>query len=449
MRSAYELKEGLRAAGVGAPPFVGETLRPWVDKLEELMGRVMNPLVASVRLSVTAICTRARIAEPSVAVGQPELKSTSLPGAAGLRSLSLGRTASANVAATTSVGPVWIRELAAALETMAKLVGRLECGKDADKWLVSVGTCAVWKAMLALSARNVVEEVAIPAAVVPAAPKGLFKSAKRSPSPPASPPLAPIDSLHPRYPSPLSSSAEIAFVRLLCELELLESRLTTFVNALSSAPHDNVLMSGTCDLVSACGLCKTGRTFDAESSDEEDEVDAGQGLAQCAMREALQALSAMIVVVRASARPEVLRQALLVDAGASDPLVPLTPLALLAGPPLVPIEKERGPTICPTLAHALDTLPTLILLHVLASRLPPSIGFRLPHQVWGLEWREYDKELRGFAAAEEWTAEIGWEMSGEVGRIVEGRGMGERERERVRVLGVAIRTRVRVEVVEV
>lgn len=446
MRSAYELKEGLRTTGVGAPPFVGETLRPWVDKLEELMGRVMNPLVASVRLSVTAICLRAQVAEPAVAVGQPELKSTSLPGAAGLRSLSLGRAASASIASAGSVGPVWIRELAAALEAMAKLVGRLECGKDADKWLVSVGTCVVWKGMLALSARNVVEEAA--PAVVPVALKGLFKSAKRSPSPPASPPLAPVDAHQSRHTSPTSSSSEIAFVRLLCELELLESRLTTFVHALSSPPHDNVLMSGTCDNVAACGLCKTGRTFDAESSDEEDEIEAGQGLAQSAMREALQALSAMIVVVRASAHSQVLRRALLVDAGASDELVPLTPLALLAGTP-VPVVEERGPSTCPTLAHALDTLPTLILLHLLASRLPASIGFRLPHEVWGLEWRDYDKELRGFAAAEEWTAEIGWEMSGEVARCVEGGGLRAPERERLGVLAVAIRTRVRVEVVEV
>lgn len=482
VRCAYELKVGLVTACDGAPPFVAETLGPWVGKLDELISRIMSPVITSIRVAVSGICERAIVAETAptsmVPAGDAPPKTPTTSSSAQFRSLSMGRAAPASAQAS---GPSWIADLTALFEGTSKLFDRMECGQDAEQWFASVGTHAVWKGMLALSARKVVADAG-GATLHPAvtASKGLFKSAKRSPSPPASPPLRPnsADGLH---PLPFGSTKEEApCVRVLCELELFESRLATFSLPLCAASHDHVLLVGACDPAAPCGLCRTGRQFDAESSEDEDD-DAG--LAECAMREAMQALSAMIVVVRATARPKDIEEALLFAAGASastasvvtkpaiaNGLTPLTPAALLLNSrgaalpssplsncsslPLVP-ETSSAPsgTPCPTLLHALDTIPILILLHLLASRLPATLEFQLPHQVWNLEWKAYAKELRGYAAAEEWTPEIGWEMAGEIARCAaekegEKACVGE-ARERLRTLAVAVRTKVRVEVVAV
>lgn len=467
------------------------------------MARVMNPLITSVRISVSLICAKARVAETSAeaavsaAVGVPTVAGTSTAalkqGSSQLRSLSMGRAHTPTPAAPVNAqGPLWLRELSAVLDATVKMVSRLECGADADKWLVSVGTHAVWKGMLSLSARRLIDDDLAGAPLssapsgtatptLPTTKSGLFtKSVKRSPSPGDSPPLHPIghvSSSH--HPGAGPSPSHLAFIRLLCELELLESRLVTYINSLSSAlvvdPH--MLMSGTCADVAKCGLCKTGRTFDAESSDDEDDSEPVGGLEQYAMREAMQALSAMVVVVRASKKAPVLREALLLDgideeghATAEEKgmiekkdqeIVPLTPMALMSGPApsLPPTPPSSTPStialpptavnvnplhVCPTLAHAIDTLPTLILLHLLASRVP---HFQLPHELWGIDWRGYEKEIRTFAAGEEWVAEVGWEMAGEVARCVEAREMkDEKEKMRLEVLAVAIRRKAGVDV---
>ncbi|GAA5937605.1 uncharacterized protein JCM15063_002065 [Sporobolomyces koalae] len=64
-------------------------------------------------------------------------------------------------------------------------------------------------------------------------------------------------------------------------------------------------------------------------------------------------------------------------------------------------------------------LHPLILLHLMLSRLPRSLPFQLPHEIWALrgECDEYENELRGFAAAEEWAGEIAWEIKGEIVRV--------------------------------
>jgi hypothetical protein len=453
VRCAYELKQGLIKASVGAPSFVGETMKGWIDKLDELVGRIMNPLLANTRSEVGLICAKARF------VNSPERSSIdvvkavagiALPGA-GLRSLSLARTASsATIPVVTEPG--WLRELQVVLDGQANLVKRLECGKDGDKWLVTVGVCSVWKTMLAMSARGIGAEDVVKGSVGSplVVSKGLFK--KKDTSPPGSPPHPPADtsSIHPLV--------DIASAKLLAELELFETRLNAYIATLSSAPVHHLLSSGVCPS-QACALCATGRTFDAESSDDDSEdEEGGCGLAQCAMREALQALSAMIVVIKACEHDGDLEAALLYAAGAEVKakseanLVPLAPFDLLDAAPvplIVPDDHTADP--CPTLAHALDTIPVLILLHLLASRLPPTLRFQLPHQVWGLTYAAYEKELRGFAAAEEWTPEVGWEMAGEVGDVLgrKGKSWEGEGRERLSILACAIRTKVGVEVVDV
>jgi hypothetical protein len=429
VRCAYEVKEGLRRAGHGLPGFVEETLRPWRDKLDQIIARVMDPVIAVLRGNVIETCRRGRVLEsnaPTVASIIP-----SLPHAAQIRSLSLGRASPAISIETSTVsngssttmnggGPAWIKDLANVLESTNILFNRLECGLESDKWRASIGTCAVWKGSLALSNRKIISEEPSPPVSTT---RSLFKSAKNGTSPPSaatarslggesSPPASPL-------PLPLATTAttthDAAFVRLLSELELFESRLISFHSTLSTSPSsisDPIILSGKCDAALHCVLCQTGRTFDAESSDEEDSEDGGmrssnEGLAQSAMREAMQVVSALIVVARASAIQGVLHEALLSNAGSRSTSIPTSH----SSPTLVS-------SVCPTLSHALDTLPTLLLLHLLMARLSPWLGFRLPHQIWSLEWNAYERELRGFAAAEEWTEEIGEEVVMEIGSVL-------------------------------
>ncbi|KDE04656.1 hypothetical protein MVLG_04954 [Microbotryum lychnidis-dioicae p1A1 Lamole] len=527
VRCAYEVRRSLLAAGQlpGMPAFVRETLRPWADKLAEVMTRVMNPIILSLRIIVSGICAKARIPSDESSVVNGHLsstmsmlgvehegagtKSTASKGATSqLRSLSMGRATPAPASLTNStkhghghghgvdanglaLGPLWLRELTGVLEATAKLVARLECGGDADKWLVSVGTHAVWKGMLDLAARKIA--VAVPGSVdgsakAPATPgaeakipgaqivpsKSLFKSAskKASVGPGDSPPFGTVSgdgastpsssyaATNPNGTSVVSNltcstpANDIAFIRLLCELELLEARLIAFIKHLSAPSSTPILpphMSGSCSHELACGLCRTGRRFDAESSDDEDEdgpADSTEAaLAHSAMREAMQALSAMVVVVRASNHTDAILNAIRENGVKDDlhkkdessaqlscqdqnaePMTPLKPMDLMrsheplvlpttsvnAFPEKTVVEDKLAskPLVCPTLRHALATLPDLILLHLLASRCH---RFSLPHERWGLaDWRAYEKELRGFQAGEEWTAEVAWEVVNEV-----------------------------------
>ncbi|GAA6033893.1 hypothetical protein JCM8097_000390 [Rhodosporidiobolus ruineniae] len=558
VRCAYEVKRALAVVAdpaAGFPVFVDETLRPWRLKLAELMGRVMGPLVGSARLAVSEACGRARLegvafahaagvegvqvptgAVPAVTTAKPTATSQ-------LRSLSLGRgspagsgastptttvppTASSAAAVAATAGPSWLRDVSARLDAFARLVARLECGADADKWLVTLATAITWKGMLNCSARVIgvvgsgsassangaaangyehEKHLRAPSPVVPK--KGFLGgvTVKKSPSPPASPPLPTVDlagaataasSATARLAVPTTSSAaahhptasDVAFVRLLSDLELLEARLQAFLA--SSVSNRAVVLapaaapSSACPSGPSCGLCRTGRTLDEESSDsdDEDEDDAAlhragkrsdpgreSRLALSAMREAMQALSALIVVVRASKDVGVIQEALEVRSppreqqGEGEKAAPLTPMALFAqadapapatltasssttSVTLLPPSSSLSPS-CPTLHSALLELPPLILLHLLASRLPPSTAFRLPHVLWALRggWAEYASELRGFAAGEEWAQEVAWEMGAEVERVEltrheeNGGKYGPGEREVLEALKVAVR----------
>ncbi|KAM0790245.1 hypothetical protein ACM66B_005553 [Microbotryomycetes sp. NB124-2] len=473
VQCAYQVKVALlRASHAPAPSFVGDALRPWAEKLGEVMARVMNPLITSIRISVSLICGKARLGETAeTAAGASSASGTSTPTLGvsaghkhgGVRSLAPAISRPSTPQGPFQQGPAWLRELSGVLEGTAKMLSRLDCGADADKWLVSVGTHAIWKGMLSLAARKLPDceeqqqgaaltsSHSVSSASTGSSKTSLFKSTKRNGSPPGggSPPL------HPAHLSAGTTSstspATVAFVRLIGELELLEQRLQLFMHVLSSQPKvDPSTLHIGCQDVSKCGLCKTGRQFDAESSDDEDEEEIAQagGLAQYAMREAMQALSAMVVVVRASRQVDVLREALLLDGFASDgqavktvgetkssaELTPLTPMALINGTAPVVVDtahqtrvaatpaenKSTAPiVVCPTLARALAELPVLILLHLLASRLPSSIPFKLPHELWNIDWRSYEKELRTFQAGEEWTPEVAWEMATQINGVFE------------------------------
>ncbi|GAA5846180.1 hypothetical protein JCM9279_005849 [Rhodotorula babjevae] len=507
-------------------------------RTEGAVGSSGEPLAAGAAAAAAAAAASSSLGLHGVAHPVPPPLKTSATSQ--LRSLSLGRTAPQHLAVSTPVtgpsggvlspsaaaaaaaaataGPPWLRDLSAQLDAVVRVVARLEGGSDADKWVVSVATAASWKGMLHLSARAVgvvggsatastggeaVEkgssaagtgEKALPAPAhqLPVR-RGLLGGVgiKKTPSPPQSPPLPAADLVGPRAsgaagPSTAAarapSAADIAFVRLLSDLELLEARLKAFLVAGLSTPATVLAPSTTaaaapssCPASSrntGCGLCRTGRTFDDESSDsssdddDEGERDGGarrpdpsreSRLALSAMREAMQALSAMVVVVRASKDLGVLGRAIegprhvAAAAVSSDAQARLTPSALFAlqaapATPSAGLSTPNGAAAplssqCPTLLSALVTLPPILLLHLIAARLSPSPSsssssssvastLRLPHELWALRggWDEYASELRGFAAAEEWELEVAAEFAAEAERVLALRGEHDKER---------------------
>lgn len=478
----------------------------------------MNPLVGSYKLAVTEACRKSRVEGGYLSVSSTidggvrgransgERSSSSL-GLSGVprsasqgRSLSLGRSStpiplalsSTVVPGSTGIGggggggsaagPTWLQEVTNIFEVASRLFTRLEAKTDTDRWAVGIAIAATWKGMLGCSARIISEDGVVPSSTasnsnsstgggvptssttaVPAPVKNrLLGSVKKTPSPPPSPPLPAVSLSTSSTPGSTSSSATIAFVRLISDLELFEHRLTTFLTSTLSSPqvvfHPSAAPVDSCPGAPSCGLCKTGRTFDEESdsSDEEGHSNEIPGkesrLALSAMREAMQALSSMIVVVRASRDLKVIEQALRSDYSTSSSAstsaapssskpsnAPLTPSDLFALGPAKPTNSSAAPPpppsasttsitivspapahpLCPTLRSAIIDLHPLILLHLILSRLPRSLPFRLPHEIWDLKagWNEYESELRGFAAGEEWAGEVAWEVKGEIVRV--------------------------------
>ncbi|GAA5881248.1 hypothetical protein JCM16303_004863 [Sporobolomyces ruberrimus] len=504
----------------GMPSFVEETLRPWRGKLTELIGRVMNPVVASYKAAIVEACKKSRIEGGIIgtdgAAAASRGRANSGGGgisALGLnvnprsatqgRSLSIGRSSTPvplalSSTSTTggggSTGPAWLQEAGAIFDVCSRLFARLEAKTDTDRWAVGVAIAATWKGMLGCSARIISEDGLVtpgtgsapststshPALAVPPPVKNrLLGGVKKTPSPPPSPPLPPVNlgvlpALNGSSSGP--SPATVAFVRLISDLELFENRLTTFLTSTLSSPrvvfHPSAAPVDSCPGAPSCGLCKTGRTFDEESDSSDEDADDAQGgsagapgkesrLALSAMREAMQALSSMIIVVRASRDLKVIEEALQVDSppGSSPQKpsnAPLTPSDLFALGPAKPTSSSTntsatpsaasaalpGPAhpLCPTLRSAIIDLHPLILLHLVLSRLPRSLPFRLPHEIWALRggWDEYENELRGFAAGEEWAGEVAWEVRGELVKTRQqqggGEGLTEREKESLKVL---------------
>lgn len=553
VRCAYEVKRALSLVadpnvGVAFPPFVDETLKPWRAKLAELMNRVMNPLVQSARAHIAETCLHARAtkhggcavlhclhcrdaahapAGTNSALGLHGLTAPAPVAHAGkvsatsqLRSLSLGRASPAPSAASHAtkeaqsgagaadaqyLSSPWIRDLSAQFDALAKLIGRLGCGVDADKWIVSVATAATWKGMLNLAARPIEppaqgktpsvagssESGGMRSPVADKPKRGLLGGTKKPPSPPQSPPPLPAngaakDLTAANGDSSSMAAADAAFARLLYDIESLETRLKAFLGASLSTPahvlapaFGNAADCPATGTATGCNLCRTGRVFDDDSSDSSDDEDEngatsdGHGhrpghesareskLALSAMREAMQALSALVVTARASHQVDILREA--IEAGdaslapqAATPgfevpeaMTPSTLFARTGAPPSAippstsktaakapaPPAASLQPSLatCPTLKSALVTLPPLILLHLVAARIstPPlrkdsvsveqTLAFRLPHEVWALRggWTEYAAELRGFAAGEDWAPEVAAEMASEARRVVE------------------------------
>ncbi|KAI9603657.1 hypothetical protein KEM48_000418 [Puccinia striiformis f. sp. tritici PST-130] len=287
-----------------------------------------------------------------------------------------------------------LRELINLLEGIRKvLFVKLACGAESQRWMVSVATQAVWKGMLVFATSAFPLPTQAPqssrtsqATSATHSNEGylglrgarhILHTGKRSPSPPLKPEMA----LH---------------QELVQNLKVFSVAISDFVKDIAGIDPRSANSSLSC--AGECNLCAQG--FSVNPGDDGD-------LVREAMNEALEALSALQLVASSLLQPDRLRNS----------LIACTDSAMTLSSSLATRRAGDAQPACPTLTLALKELPPFILLHLIGSRISKDAGFRLPHDVWGISWADYQEELKGFVAAERWLPEVAHEMAQEVRRI--------------------------------
>jgi hypothetical protein len=366
-RAALEVRRGIDRAlrEQGMPSFVRETLSPWSEKLNSLVGHLVAPVTASIRSSGAQIISGARLLEEPVR-----------------------QTASAEPK------PKYLTDLAALLSSTKSLFfTRLDAapGGESEHWLVSIATHVLWKGLLAFGAR-------------PVGVRG--RAPERRATPPAgnttSPPMSPKRTaglrLVTRHRSTSPTNDDSKKSKLVRHVEAFKDVMVKFTDGICK-PQPDRDSNPKPECEHGCHLCGSKGLFRAIESDDDDEA-----LPSEALCEALDALDAFLLVSKAAERsdgPELIGCALdAMTSGATKQ------------------EGEKAMAGCRALVRALATVPLLILVHLVASRAGVESGLRLPHETWGTTWEEYDRALSGFAAAEEWSEEVGWEMERECNRVL-------------------------------
>ena len=368
-----------------APRGLVDSLSPFVSKLDAVVQKLMGPYLVTAKIFIMAKVAHFR--HPDAAASHHGTAVKTLP-----ITLTRSNPPVAHSQASTTLSaktPARLRELATNLEALRKLfMIKLACGADSQKWVVSVASQAVWKGMLAFAARSAPLEARMgtppsPPSATHRTGRGLLRGSGRSPSPPHR---------HSKSPEHLGQK------EILGEIACFSIIIGKFIEGIAGLPEPDKL-AGECPYGTDCEYCRQG--LSVKTGEDGD-------LVRDAMNEALEAISASQLVLRAATDPSSLIPAI-------DPPAPLTVSAAFAGGAQTIVNPQA--TGCPTLDRAVDELPPLILLHALASRLSKEIGFRLPNEIWEDSWDDYEGELRGFVAAEQWTPEIATTMVEEVVRI--------------------------------
>lgn len=384
VRSPLDLVLRADDAGPVSPRGLVDGLAPFVGKLDAIVQKLMGPYLVTAKASIMGKIATFRLPDSVT----PHASMKTLP-------ITLTRSnapaAPSTATALASGTSSRLRELAANLDALRKLfVVKLACGSDSEKWIVSVASQAVWKGMLAFAARAAPLQTSLkmppsPPRAHTGSGRGFLKTAQRSPSPPHQ-----SHSVFIEHPAQKDILSEISCFWII---------INKFIDGIAGLP-EAISMVDRCPDGPKCEFCRQGLSI--KLGDDGD-------LVRDAMNEALEALSASQLVLRAAAKPSSLIPAL-------TPPAPLTVSAVLAGGK-EGVVTAPATTGCPTLDRAVDELPPLILIHALASRLSTQVGFRLPHEIWEDSWEDYEGELRGFVAAEQWTSEIATTMIGEVERV--------------------------------
>ncbi|KAH9466965.1 hypothetical protein Pst134EB_002004 [Puccinia striiformis f. sp. tritici] len=386
--TSYSLIRGIMKGnewGSEVTKVLRDGLTPFLSKMDAIIQQFMGPYLVEIKKQVTGCILKYQPAEsstPPPAKGHLSLSRT-IP--------SLGGYGTWMTAAHPHEP---LRELINLLEGIRKvLFVKLACGAESQRWMVSVATQAVWKGMLVFATSAFPLPTQAPqssrtsqATSATHSNEGylglrgarhILHTGKRSPSPPLKPEMA----LH---------------QELVQNLKVFSVAISDFVKDIAGIDPRSANSSLSC--AGECNLCAQG--FSVNPGDDGD-------LVREAMNEALEALSALQLVASSLLQPDRLRNS----------LIACTDSAMTLSSSLATRRAGDAQPACPTLTLALKELPPFILLHLIGSRISKDAGFRLPHDVWGISWADYQEELKGFVAAERWLPEVAHEMAQEVRRI--------------------------------
>ena len=389
------------------PRYVSEALRPVMDKLDLIVGKVVQPLMIGLKRDLIAALNRTEGASPTggktlslahtpaphIGPTVPVVKESSSAGIARLTKEPSERGTSR--AAQLPV-PVSLQHFASKVDGARKVLDIVArpCADDGEGWVTGVVVAVIWKGMSMISERELGTSLARPPS-----PTSIHKAlnglkvekdgSQISPSPSLSGVTAKLTTILPsrtasRPPSPPRTSRWDPMTHALLSLEGLIKRLVCgLVEPALAPPHHG------------------------------DEPPAPEHIAREALFEALEALTSFRTVSAAMIGDN-------------------APARILASSRRIrdDIDDEAEEA----LDDAMEDMPAVTVLTVLLRRansalshLPvtekgPSLSdlrIRTPAEVWGWTTAEYERQaLSGFASAEEWGKRVAMALKPEIERVM-------------------------------
>ena len=386
------------------PRFVGEALRPVMDKLDLVVGKVVQPLLLGLRKDLVASLSRTEGVSPTggkpvalahtpVPTNGPAVPVTKEHSNAPLSRLTKEPSTGGHSRAAQLPVPVCLQHFAARVDGARKALDLIAkpCADDGEGWVTGVIVAVVWKGMCAIAEKDIGANNGRPPSPgsVSRALNGL-KLEKEGQTVPATPALggvtAKLTTILPsrsasRPPSPTRGVRWDPMTHALLSLEGLVKRLVNGLVEPAPAPAPVA-----------------------------DEPPAPEHIAREAVFEALEALHSFFTVSAAIHGRD----------GASRVLASSRR-----------IRDDVDDDAEEALDDAMEDMPAVTLLTVLLRRanvavaaLPSHQGgdalrLRGPAELWGWSVAEYERQaLSGFAAAEDWGKRVAAALKAEIERLM-------------------------------
>lgn len=367
------------------PRFVADALKPVIEKLDSIVGRVILPLLAVLKRELLA--SLHPLAEADKAVSTPAKPKI-------------------NGHHAEPVTPPCLVLFASKIDHARRALAKISfgCSEAGENWVVGIAVSTIWKGMVTLVDRPVHFDRASPRVAHKMLPLSSTAIGARSTSAEFIPkPLLSVKStsnvatlLRPTPPSRPSSPPRLPADPATVVISTFEGLVVKLVEGL--VPY--VLPAA---------------------------PDPGH-LAREALAEAIEALQSLRIVVAALGSPH----------GLDDVLVGLEELKAASD------ESSTAPLkSTEQFLDALDDVPPILLFHLFNNRLSAILNgqpaiVRPPNVLFGWNKEQYDaKVLVGFGAAEEWEDKVGAAIKAEVERV-EGDVSGDEERKWLKALSLVV-----------
>ena len=397
------------------PRFVSETLRPVMDKLDLVVGKVVQPLLRGLKRDLVASLSHTEGLSP--AGGKPVgLAHTPAPTSGPVVTVTK-ETSNAPISRLTKESsqggharqlpvPVALQHFASRVDGARKVLELVAapCADDGEGWVTSLIVAVVWKGMCVISEKDIA-----PSGTRPPSPGSVARALHN----------VKLEREGTMPPPAISPSASLGGVT---------AKLTTMLpsRAVSRPPspprHTTKRWDPTTHaLMSLEGLVKRLVTGLVEPSptpspnlSEIAAIPAPDHIAREALHEALEALASFRTV----------SAAMNADSNSSSSRILASSRR---------IRDDVDDDVEESLDDAMEDMPAVTILSILIRRANTSLSLlpikektldgvlaiQLPHEFWGWSVAEYDRQvLGGFAAAEEWGRRVALAIKPDVERVM-------------------------------